>query len=66
MLKTFLIQICVLANHQNGKDTHLRAIRIFSPQVEGAMESGISSANDILGRDMDFTSRDFLALQNIR
>ncbi|VDQ05840.1 unnamed protein product [Trichobilharzia regenti] len=30
-LRTFLLQIAILANHQNGRDTHLRSIRLHSP-----------------------------------
>ncbi|XP_055384570.1 anaphase-promoting complex subunit 10 [Condylostylus longicornis] len=33
-LRTFMIQIAVISNHQNGRDTHMRQIRIHSP-VEG-------------------------------
>lgn len=29
-LRTFLIQVCIHANHQNGKDTHVRGLQIFS------------------------------------
>ncbi|XP_065681010.1 anaphase-promoting complex subunit 10 isoform X1 [Hydra vulgaris] len=32
-LKTFMIQIAVLGNHQNGRDTHLRQIKVFAPKV---------------------------------
>lgn len=28
-----LLQICVLANHLNGKDTHVRGIKVFSPSL---------------------------------
>ncbi|XP_058054252.1 anaphase-promoting complex subunit 10 [Anopheles bellator] len=28
---TFMIQIAVISNHQNGRDTHMRQIRIHSP-----------------------------------
>jgi len=28
---TFMLQLAVLSNHQNGRDTHLRQIRIHSP-----------------------------------
>ncbi|KAF3201086.1 anaphase promoting complex subunit doc1 [Orbilia oligospora] len=31
ILRTFLIQVCVLSNHQNGKDTHVRGLQIYSP-----------------------------------
>lgn len=34
-IRTFMIQIAVISNHQNGRDTHMRQIRIHSP-VEGS------------------------------
>ena len=33
-LKTFMIQIAVLMNHQNGRDTHLRQIKLHAPPNE--------------------------------
>ncbi|XP_046856474.1 anaphase-promoting complex subunit 10-like [Xenia sp. Carnegie-2017] len=33
-LKTFMIQIAVLTNHQNGRDTHLRQIKLHAPPNE--------------------------------
>uniref|UniRef100_T1GGW9 Anaphase-promoting complex subunit 10 n=1 Tax=Megaselia scalaris TaxID=36166 RepID=T1GGW9_MEGSC len=33
-IRTFMIQIAVISNHQNGRDTHMRQIKILSP-VEG-------------------------------
>jgi anaphase-promoting complex subunit 10 len=32
LLRTHLIQLCIIANHQNGKDTHIRAIKLFTPR----------------------------------
>ena len=29
-LKTFLVRISILANHQSGKDVHMRAVRLYS------------------------------------
>jgi len=34
VIKAFLVQITILANHQNGKDTHLRGVKIFAPGTE--------------------------------
>ena len=34
VIQAFLVQISVLANHQNGKDTHLRGLKIFAPGTE--------------------------------
>lgn len=33
-IRTFMLQIAVISNHQNGRDTHMRQIRLHSP-VEG-------------------------------
>ncbi|CAK3857349.1 anaphase-promoting complex subunit 10-like [Lecanosticta acicola] len=30
LLRAFLVQIRILENHQNGKDTHLRAVQLFA------------------------------------
>jgi len=30
VLRAFLLQVKILENHQNGKDTHLRAVQIFA------------------------------------
>lgn len=30
-IKTWMLQIAILANHQNGRDTHVRQIKIHSP-----------------------------------
>lgn len=33
-LKAYCLQLAVLANHQNGRDTHVRGIKIFAPQQD--------------------------------
>lgn len=33
-IKTFMIQLAVLGNHQNGRDTHIRQIKVFAPNEE--------------------------------
>ena len=30
-IRTFMLQIAVLSNHQNGRDTHMRQIKVHSP-----------------------------------
>ena len=30
-IRAFFIQICILQNHQNGRDTHVRQVHIYSP-----------------------------------
>lgn len=34
VLKAFYVRVKFISNHQNGKDTHLRCLKIFSPSVE--------------------------------
>lgn len=41
-IRTFMIQIAVISNHQNGRDTHMRQIKIHSP-----MEKRGTSINDL-------------------
>lgn len=33
-IRTFMIQIAVISNHQNGRDTHIRQIKVHSPSQE--------------------------------
>ena len=35
---TYLVQICILANHAVGKDTHVRGIKIFGPPTVESRE----------------------------
>ncbi|CAG0915500.1 unnamed protein product [Notodromas monacha] len=32
-VKAFMVQIAVLSNHQNGRDTHMRQVRVHAPGV---------------------------------
>mmetsp|Transcript_37659 Transcript_37659/g.80416 ORF Transcript_37659/g.80416 Transcript_37659/m.80416 type:complete len:357 (+) Transcript_37659:58-1128(+) len=34
-MRTHLVQICILAMHQNGRDTHVRQVKIFGPRDYG-------------------------------
>ncbi len=43
-LNAYLLQVVVLENHQNGRDTHIRQIDVFGPRsstslVTGALEN---------------------------
>lgn len=33
-IKTFFLQICIIAMHQNGRDTHVRQVKIYTPQTD--------------------------------
>jgi len=30
-IRTYFIQLAILSCHQNGRDTHIRQIRVYSP-----------------------------------
>eukprot|EP00967_Tisochrysis_lutea_P033822 scaffold40242_cov35-Tisochrysis_lutea.AAC.3 len=32
LLRTHFIQVAILANHQNGRDTHIRQIKVYTPR----------------------------------
>lgn len=33
-IRTFMLQIAVISNHQNGRDTHMRQIKVHSPAID--------------------------------
>ncbi|KAJ7521222.1 hypothetical protein O6H91_19G042900 [Diphasiastrum complanatum] len=47
-LRAFLVQLAVLSNHQNGRDTHIRQIKIYGPRQ-----------NVVIGHTFQFTTIDF-------
>lgn len=51
-LRCFLVQIKILENHQNGKDTHLRGLQIFAKDEGASREwrrSGRNAATALAG-----------------
>lgn len=56
-VRTFFVQIAVLSNHQNGRDTHLRQIKVHSP---------VQQANVSVMPKVNFTSVNCRAFSCIR
>uniref|UniRef100_A0A674G9U4 Anaphase-promoting complex subunit 10 n=1 Tax=Taeniopygia guttata TaxID=59729 RepID=A0A674G9U4_TAEGU len=54
-IRTFMIQIAVLANHQNGRDTHMRQIKVYTPVEESS-----------IGKFPRCTTVDFMMYRSIR
>ncbi|ETE64142.1 hypothetical protein L345_10090 [Ophiophagus hannah] len=50
-----MIQIAVLANHQNGRDTHMRQIKVYTPVEESS-----------IGKFPRCTTIDFMMYRSIR
>ncbi|KAK9674362.1 hypothetical protein RND81_12G227900 [Saponaria officinalis] len=54
-VNTFMLQIAVLSNHLNGRDTHVRQIKVYGPRP-----------NPIPCQPFEFTSAEFLTYSTLR
>ncbi|KAL8538998.1 hypothetical protein ACS0TY_000848 [Phlomoides rotata] len=54
-VNTFMLQIAILANHLNGRDTHVRQIKIYGPRP-----------NPIPHQPFQFTSTEFIKYSILR
>lgn len=54
-VNTFMLQIAVLSNHLNGRDTHVRQIKVYGP-----------GPNPIPHQPFEFTSREFITYSSVR
>jgi len=57
LVRSFMIQIAVIANHQQGRDTHLRQISVYSP-IEEKPVSTAEYAN--------WSTKEFLQFASVR
>mmetsp|Transcript_43774 Transcript_43774/g.68522 ORF Transcript_43774/g.68522 Transcript_43774/m.68522 type:complete len:131 (+) Transcript_43774:468-860(+) len=58
-LRAFMLQVAVLANHENGRDSHIRQIKVFGPRSDPTglgLEEGCSG----------FTTTEFSMFSTIR
>ncbi|KAH7524521.1 anaphase-promoting complex subunit 10 isoform X1 [Ziziphus jujuba] len=54
-VNTFMLQIAVLSNHVNGRDTHIRQIKVYGPRP-----------NPIPHQAFQFTSMEFITYASVR
>ncbi|XP_020105321.1 anaphase-promoting complex subunit 10 isoform X1 [Ananas comosus] len=54
-IHTFMLQLAILSNHLNGRDTHVRQIKIFGPRP-----------NPVPRQPFHFTSREFITYSTLR
>lgn len=47
VLRAFLVQVRILENHQNGKDTHLRAVQLFARDETYEARRAVASTRDV-------------------
>ncbi|KAG6959656.1 hypothetical protein JG688_00009988 [Phytophthora aleatoria] len=43
-LRTFFLQVVILAMHQNGRDTHIRQVKIYAPRESNVLDWTIPEA----------------------
>mmetsp|Transcript_12874 Transcript_12874/g.17595 ORF Transcript_12874/g.17595 Transcript_12874/m.17595 type:complete len:179 (-) Transcript_12874:81-617(-) len=56
-LRAYFIQLVIISNHQNGRDTHLRQIKIYGPHVNLAQA---------MGHPIQYTTPEFHMYSSIR
>ncbi|CAI0392291.1 unnamed protein product [Linum tenue] len=54
-VNTFMLQIAVISNHLNGRDTHVRQIKVYGPRP-----------NPIPHQPFQFTSTEFITYSSVR
>lgn len=47
LLRTFFLQVCVASMHQNGRDTHVRQVKIFGPRTPIDVCTGSTGADSV-------------------
>ena len=53
VIKAFLVQILIVTNHQNGKDTHLRGVKIFAPGTAYSKDPSTGIEGPFLSEEQD-------------
>ena len=61
-VRVWCLQVAVICNHQNGRDTHIRQVKLFGPRCERRTQLGSKSPHN----DLDITSPEMLSMLVIR
>uniref|UniRef100_A0A7S0RL68 Anaphase-promoting complex subunit 10 n=1 Tax=Pyramimonas obovata TaxID=1411642 RepID=A0A7S0RL68_9CHLO len=56
-MRAYFVQLAVLSNHQNGRDTHIRQVKIYGPHVDLARA---------MGHPLQYTSPEFQMFSCVR
>ncbi len=56
-IEAYMLQIAIISNHQNGRDTHVRQVRVFGPRQDPIKA---------LGQPITFTSPQFNLYATVR
>ncbi|KAK6108183.1 Uncharacterized protein BM_BM6670 [Brugia malayi] len=67
--RAFVLQLQVVQNHQNGRDTHIRQMRIIGPtraRLDTGIKTMINAGTNISNVPLKFTSQTIAQFANIR
>uniref|UniRef100_A0A0R3S1R7 Anaphase-promoting complex subunit 10 n=1 Tax=Elaeophora elaphi TaxID=1147741 RepID=A0A0R3S1R7_9BILA len=67
--RAFVLQLQVVQNHQNGRDTHIRQMRIIGPtraRLDTGIKTLINAGTNISNVPLKFTSQKIAQFANIR
>ena len=56
-VKAYFVQVAIISNHQNGRDTHVRQIKVFGPRQDLVKA---------MGHEIGFTSAEFAPYAVVR
>ena len=59
-----MLQVAILSNHQNGRDTHVRGARVYAPAPDGTAAGAVAAAGGSGG--IAFVTPDALAYASVR
>lgn len=57
VLKAFFIQLAIVSNHQNGRDSHLRQVKVYGP---------VQQSSKLLGYQGGFSTVEFSMYSTVR
>lgn len=52
-VRAFMLQVAILSNHQNGRDTHLRQVKVFTPAIPPPSQLNLNFTSPILAQFRD-------------
>lgn len=66
ILRPYLLRIKIYSNHDNGKDSHIRGVRVMAPKSIMGFNRHVDNPLDATSQPLPFTSVEFLSESVIR
>ncbi|XP_063690189.1 anaphase-promoting complex subunit 10-like [Bolinopsis microptera] len=52
-VRAFMLQVAILSNHQNGRDTHLRQVKVYTPALSTPSQLNLNFTSPLLAQFRD-------------